>query len=125
MILDADVLIDIDKKRPNALAWINSLNVLPSVSGIAALELKQGCRNSIELRQMERLLRPFDIVWPTEADMNRALVEYAVLRLTYSLGLLDSLIASTAVGLNETVATFNVRHFRAVPGLVTVQPYQR
>ena len=32
-------------------------------------------------------------------------------------------IAVTALLFDEEPATFNVRHFRAVPGLVTVQPY--
>jgi predicted nucleic acid-binding protein len=54
-----------------------------------------------------------------------AYTNYAVLRLTHGMGLLDSLVAATAAGLGEPVATFNKRHFEAVPGLVTVQPYTR
>jgi hypothetical protein len=37
--------------------------------------------------------------------------------------LLDALIGATAVGLNEQLATFNVKHYKVIPGLQTVQPY--
>ena len=32
---------------------------------------------------------------------------------------------ATATGAGEELATFNLKHFRAGPGLITVQPYQR
>ena len=74
---------------------------------------------------MERFLRAFRIYWPAEADMNRALQEFTGYRLSHGLGLVDALIAATALGRGEPLATFNVRHYQAVPGLVTVQPYVR
>ena len=55
----------------------------------------------------------------------RALNEYMPLRLAHGIGLLDAIIAATATGLGETLATFNERHYRVIPGLVTVQPYKR
>jgi predicted nucleic acid-binding protein len=125
VIIDTDILIDLDKKYAPAEAWLQSLPTLPPVCGIAALELKQGCQNRTELTRVENLLLPFAIVWPREADMQYALVTLAPLRLTRGLGLLDSLIAATALGLGEPLATFNRKHFEAVPGLTTVQPYTR
>jgi predicted nucleic acid-binding protein len=41
------------------------------------------------------------------------------------LGLLDALIAATAVGHGGVLNTFNERHYRMFPGLTTVRPYQR
>ncbi len=67
----------------------------------------------------------FQVVWPTVDDMTRALEQYADLRLSHGLNLLDSLIAATAIGRGEMLGTFNLTHFRAVPDLVTVQPYER
>jgi predicted nucleic acid-binding protein len=125
VILDTDILIDLDREFPPAVAWLSTLPELPPISGFAALELKAGCPNKADMRKVTKFLKPFPIVWPTEADMVRALVEYAPLRLSHGLGILDSLIAATAVGMGEPVATFNNRHFRGVPGLATVQPYTR
>jgi len=39
--------------------------------------------------------------------------------------MIDALIAATALGLRLPLVTFNARHFSAVPGLTTIQPYTR
>jgi predicted nucleic acid-binding protein len=63
------------------------------------------------------------LYWPAEADCQRALQDFATYHLSNNLGLLDALIAHTAVGLNEELATFNVKHYGVVVGLKTIQPY--
>jgi hypothetical protein len=35
------------------------------------------------------------------------------------------LIAATAIGQGATLVTFNVKHYRAIQGLSTEQPYSR
>jgi hypothetical protein len=60
-----------------------------------------------------------------EAGCATALELFAKLHLSHSLGLLDAVIAATAIGAGASLCTFNVKHFRAVPGLVTVQPYPK
>jgi len=57
--------------------------------------------------------------------MTRALMEYAPLRLSHNLGTFDALIAATAVENDAVLLTFNTRHFAAVPGLTTQEPYTR
>ena len=89
------------------------------------MELAEGARDKQELRAVRRLLSLFTISWPTEADMIRAHTIYQPLRLAYGIKLVDCIIAAAAVGLDEDLATSNVKHFRAVPGLATVQPYSR
>ena len=64
-------------------------------------------------------------MWPTGADCTRALADYAVYHLSHGLGLVDALIAACAVGLSATLYTFNTKHYRIVPGLITAQPYTR
>jgi predicted nucleic acid-binding protein len=123
VLLDTDILIDLVRKHPAAIAWLNSQPDLPLVSGFAALELSFGCLNSTELRFIERFLRPFTIVWPTETDVQRALTEFSPLALSHGLGIMDAVIAATALGLAESVGTFNKKHFHAIAGLTTVQPY--
>src|SRR5438552_2011010 len=82
-------------------------------------------RELLEERRLQRDIAPFAIVWPTAADCGRALATFAQGYLRHGLGLLDSVIGECAVGLGAVLCTFNVRHFRAVPGLVTEQPYRR
>jgi hypothetical protein len=56
-------------------------------------------------------------------DCGRALQDFAAFHLSHNLGLLDALIAHTAVGLGQPLATFNVKHYGVIVTLTTVQPY--
>jgi predicted nucleic acid-binding protein len=53
------------------------------------------------------------------------LSNFTTYHLSNSRGLLDALIASCAVGRGLTLCTFNVKHYRVVPNLLTAQPYAR
>jgi predicted nucleic acid-binding protein len=65
------------------------------------------------------------VVWPAEAHCTRALSDFSALHLSHGLGLLDALIAATAIGHGATLCTFNVKHYRAITGLRMLQPYDR
>ena len=123
MLLDTDVMIDVLRGHGPAVAWITNYTSPIGISGLVAMELLQGCRNQGEQQRVERELSRFTLHWPTLADCQRAYQDFAALRLSSGLGLLDNLIAHTAVGLSEPLATFNVKHYRPVAGLQTVQPY--
>lgn len=45
--------------------------------------------------------------------------------LANAIGILDMLIAHTAIDMNLPLHTFNLKHYAAVPGLQTIQPYAR
>ncbi|HEY7155216.1 MAG TPA: PIN domain-containing protein [Gemmataceae bacterium] len=124
-LVDSDVLIDIQRGHPPALAWFASLTELPAVPGFVVMELIQDARNAREVRQARRLVSPLRIVWPTETDCARALSDFTAYHLAHGLGLLDAMIAACAIGLSATLYTFNAKHYRVVPGLVTAQPYTR
>ena len=89
------------------------------------MELIQDARNAREVGRALKLMAPLQVVWPAEADCARALSDFTAYHLSHSLGLLDALIAACAVGLSATLYTFNDKHYRVVPGLVTAQPYTR
>jgi predicted nucleic acid-binding protein len=124
-LVDSEVLIDIQRAHPPSLAWFGGLTVLPAVSGFVVMELIQDARNKKELRAALKLTAPLQIVWPTEVDCARALSDFTTYHLSHGLGLLDALIASCAVGLSATLNTFNAKHYKIVPGLVTAEPYTR
>jgi predicted nucleic acid-binding protein len=125
LVLDTDVLIDVQRGHPAALAWFAGLPDLPSVPGIVVMELIQGAKDAKQVREALRLTAPLPVVWPTPADCQRALADFTAFHLSHGLGLLDALIASVAVGLSAELCTFNDKHYRVVPRLVTLQPYTR
>lgn len=124
-LLDTDILIDIQRGHPPAIAWFASLADLPSVPGFVVMELIQDAQNSQQVRKALKLVAPLPIVWPSEPDCSLALSHFATYHLSHSLGLIDSLIAACALGLSATLCTFNIKHYKVVPGLMTEQPYTR
>jgi predicted nucleic acid-binding protein len=125
LLLDTDVLIDIQRGYAPAIAWFARLQEIPSVPGLVVMELIQNAQNKQKIREVLKLVAPLPVVWLTEADCERALSTFLIYHLSDRLGLLDSLIAACAVGHEATLCTFNVKHYRVVPGLVIVQPYDR
>ncbi len=125
LVLDTDVLIDVQRGHPSATTWISTLVEPPSVPGLVVMELIQGAQNTRQVRAATILTARYPIIWPTTDDQGRALVDYARFHLSHRLGLVDALIASCAVGLAADFCTFNQKHYRVVPGLVTIRPYSR
>lgn len=124
-LLDTDVLIDIQRGYTPAIDWFSSLADVPSVPGFVVMELVQDAQNVQQVRKALQLVAPLPMIWATEADCARALSDFTAYHLSNSLGLLDALIAACAVGRGLTLCTFNVKHYRVVPNLLTVQPYAR
>jgi predicted nucleic acid-binding protein len=124
-LLDTDVLVDIQRGHIPAIAWFASLTTLPSVPGFVVMELVQDAQNAQQVRQALKLVAPLPVVWPAEADCSRALADFTAYNLSHGLGLLDALIAACATGLSGILCTFNVKHYRVVPGLVLDEPYVR
>ncbi len=125
LLLDTDILIDVQRGHAAALPWFASLAEVPSVPGLVVMELIQGARDARQVREALRLTAPLPVVWPTTADCQRALADFTALHVSQGLGLLDALIAACAVGRSAELCTFNDKHYRMVPGLVTVRPYSR
>lgn len=125
VVVDTDVLIDVQRGHAGALAWFASLTEMPAVPGLVVMELIQGAKDARQVRQAVRLTAPLPVIWPTVADGQRALADFQTFHLSHGLGLLDALIAACAVGLGAELCTFNDKHYRVVPGLVTSRPYPR
>jgi len=89
------------------------------------MEFLNGARNNREWDTLERFLRDFQAAWPSEAGMDFARLHFTRYRLSHGVGMIDTLIAITALEMDEPLATFNIRHFSAIAGLRLVQPYQR
>ena len=123
--VDTDVLIDVQRGHSPAVTWFASLVALPAVPGFVVMELIQDARNAQEVNQALKLVAPLQTVWPSDADCARALSDFAAFHLSHGLGLLDSLIASCAVGRSGTLLTFNQKHYKVVPGLMFAKPYVR
>jgi len=123
-VIDADVMIDILRHRPKAVAWFADLTSTQRISGATALELLFGSQDTAELHRVQHFLKRFQIEWSTASDLKTA-SEIASLKLSSGIQSLDAISAATALRLNEDMLTFNEKHFRAVPRLNVDRPYDR
>jgi predicted nucleic acid-binding protein len=124
-LVDTDVLIDVWRGHPPAVAWFNGLSRLPLLPGFVGMELVKDTRNKTEVIKALVWISSFSVVWPTSVECDKALELYSTFHLSHGLGLVDSVIASTAIVRNDTLLTFNDKHFIPLPGLTILHPYVR
>jgi len=127
ILLDSDVMIDLLRQYPPAMRWFDTLDdeeelLLP---GYVVMELIQGCRNKVEQEKVQHELATYGVVWPAPADCDEALGVFTEYHLSQTAGLLDVLIGQIAVALRVPLYTFNQKHYRFIPGLQTIQPYEK
>jgi predicted nucleic acid-binding protein len=125
ILLDSDVLIDLLRNFPPAVAWFDTLHEDEElvVSGFVVMELIQGCRNKLEQERVQRELATYGTVWLSPTDCDKALEVFALHRLSHNAGLLDVLIGHSAIAMGVPLYTFNERHYSFIPGMQTIQPY--
>jgi len=126
LLLDTDVMIDILRGHPPAVAWLGTVPTeVVALPGYVAMELIQGCRDQQEQRELLIELQRYTVLWPQPEVCDRALDLYTRFYLSHGLGLLDSRIGQLALALGLPLYTFNEKHYRAIPGLQLSQPYVR
>ena len=93
------------------------------VSVITITELYAGEKlTANEEKLIDQLLKPFVVI-----DVDSEISEQAgrivrKWRRSYGIGLMDALIATTALREEVPVLTLNTKHFRFIPELVTINP---
>jgi predicted nucleic acid-binding protein len=127
IILDTDVVIDIRRGIPTAVAWFSSLPetemiILP---GFVAMELVMGTKDKKDLRDTKKWLSRCRIVWIEPNACQTAYQRLMDVHLGNAVSVLDALIAQVAISMNLPLYTFNQKHFDAIPKLKTIQPYNR
>jgi len=86
ILVDSDVMIDILRQYKPALDWLKMLDHEEiGIPGLVAMELIQGCRNSVELQKVEKILGSYRLYWSEKADCERALNDYATYHLSNNL----------------------------------------
>ena len=122
MIFDSDVMIWAFRGNRIALKAIDDADTR-SISTVTYMELLQGVRNKIEMREMKRFLSRLSFsTLPITANIsNRAVAIMEETSLKSDLGVCDSLIFATACETGETLISGNKKHFKEVALLNAVE----
>ena len=123
-LLDTSILIDILRGQIAARNWVDLLaQPTRMISVITGAELLAGCRNQREQRMVERELSLYTMTWVDENISQTAFDLYRRFHLSRGVGFLDCLIAATATQHGYRLATLNLKHFTALPGVQAERPY--
>jgi predicted nucleic acid-binding protein len=124
-LTDTDILIDAARGLADAGEFLTAQRVVKGIhiSIISAMELVAGCRNAVELAQLQQFLQRVIILPISAAVSQRAYQLMESFSLSHGLLIPDALIAATALEHGLTLYTKNVRHFKMIPELTVVRPY--
>ena len=127
LIVDTDILIWYFRGDEAARRFLTRVPFPErTVSALTVMELLHGCRDQREAHDTAVFVSEnlAAVLHPNEAISRLAirLLEHHALRA--GLRVVDALIAATALEARVALATANVRHYRAIPGLsvVTFRP---
>jgi len=125
-LLDTDVMADLHRRYPPAVGWLATVrNAELALPGFVVLELLDGCVSKLDVRRLQVLTDRFRVFWPRRIDSDRALAVFSDIKLAHGTGLVDMVIAQTAIGLGVPLLTFNAKHFAPIPELMIERPYER
>jgi predicted nucleic acid-binding protein len=79
LMLDSDIVIDVQRGHPDAVAWFRGLTELPLLPGLVMMELIQDAPNKKQMEAVQRLVKPLPIVWPSTIDCDKALDDFTVI----------------------------------------------
>jgi predicted nucleic acid-binding protein len=118
MLIDSDVLVWLTRGHVGAAQRLHALTAW-RISVVTYIELAQGCRDNADLARLKKGLatRNAEIVPVTPAISQRASALIDALAMSHGMRLADALIGATAIEIQATLLTANVKHFSAVEGL--------
>ena len=116
-LVDTDILVDVSRGNPSAIAYVDRLGNNWSLSPMTALELISGAKSRHEVELIDRLVEVYRTV-PVNDSTGKPAYEL-LKRYARSNGLrtFDSLIAATAIETRYTLATRNRKHFSMIDDL--------
>lgn len=123
ILLDSDVLIDLNRGRPQAVQFVLRLPVRPIISAVTVVELYSGVRGGSERNELELFIGQSNVI---EVDLQIAervgLIKRQYFK-SHGTGFADAVIAATAETLRGTLVTLNRKHFPMLPDVLV--PYQK
>lgn len=122
LLLDTDVIIDYLRNYKPSVIYIEKLKNELLLSAITVAELYAGIRDEQEKHALEKFLHVFQII-PMDNEIAQLGGSF---RRTYGkshgTGLVDALIAATAIQKNANLVTLNIRHY---PMIKAIKPYDK
>lgn len=123
-VVDTTVLIHLLRHNSTAFSWFRSQTTRLSVTPFSWMEVMAGAGSKSAQQQGLNLFQQFDMLFPTETDIRRAMEQLQTYRLSHGIGLMDCFIASACYRLQVPLYTDNLKHMMLLlPQNLVVKPY--
>jgi predicted nucleic acid-binding protein len=123
LLIDTDVLVDYLRGEPRALGYLKASSAPLRVSCMTLAELYVGVRDGAERDALSAL----EAVLETVEVSRDIAVQAGLLRRDYGrshgTGLIDAVIAASALATQSALVTLNARHFPMLQGVIV--PYRK
>lgn len=118
LLLDTDILIDFSRRRAPAIDFLNKLSEPYSVSVLTVTELLAGVRTKTEEAQLQSLFAAVACHAVTMDIANMAGMLCRQYRPSHGVGVVDCVIAATAMVLDLRLASRNAKHYPMIDDLL-------
>ena len=123
VLCDTNIFINAFNGRVDTIDQLNKIGLVDIVlSSITVMELFQGMGNKIELAQMKKRIKFYDVIQIDEAISQKAIEFVESYKLSHGLQIPDAIIGATAAIHQIPLYTYNVRDFDFLPGIMFYQP---
>jgi len=123
-MVDTNIFVDYIRGNKYAINFVNS-NYNLAISMLVSMEVFLGFRKQQEIAIFERFLTTSNIkIYSLSKDI--AKTAYVIFKTYYhktNVGIIDSLIAATALVHGKQLVTLNTKHFKNIDELKIVRPY--
>lgn len=119
VLCDTNILIQAFNGNKETIEQLNIIGY-PNIilSAITVMELLQGMGNKIELAQMKKKIKYFDVVQLDDQISEKAIELIEQFRLSHNLQIPDAIIGATAVVHQIPFFTYNLKDFRFMPTII-------
>lgn len=125
MVLDTTVFVDFFRGNNKAERFLSGTNEPFVISRVVLMELIRGLRTKREvkilLRQLASLTVNIEEVNDNISQTAGSLFESYYH--SHGLGIMDALVAATAIVAKNTLVTHNIKHFNFIKDLKLLKPY--
>ena len=120
-LVDTSIFVDHLRGRVQATKLIDDTQGI-IISFVVFGELLQGINDKGELKKLEKLMNLYELDWGQGKIMKLAINLLKQYGLMQGIGLIDAILAATALTRKLTLITDNIKHFRIIEGLIVKLP---
>lgn len=125
MQLDTTIFIDLFRGKNSAKQYLLDLKETIKISRVVQMELIFGSRSKNEMNLVKKQLASLGVeIIEIDSEISKLAGKLLEEKFhSHGLGIMDALIAATAISENEKLTTHNIKHFQFLDQLKVNPPY--